>query len=419
MSIHSHRTRPTDPPKPIVISSQNSCGTAAPVVDYRLRRFASRIGGLDLARAVAVLGMFTQHFYRFPTLGLRLEDPSSWPALVNNNSTVLFAVLAGASKSLIDGGRHPRSGPAQLQARMSIVARAIMLFAISGILITLVPTPGSVLGYIAAGFIISLPFLRMPGHRLLVLAAVGVVVVPYPVHILREIVYANTDEVARDSSLNLLVTGLCPALIFLPLFLLGIALGRMDLRDRTTQFRIGGYGFIITTLTFAISTTLTNQFGTITATSFSSNGSFRMPDWKIEYFLASPHLNGVLQMTEGVGISLVVIGVCLFLTSIDPIATLTYPLRALGMCAFTAYVAQFAAVAIVIDKNNYEVPDGFLIILSFVLIVFSSIAIALFGRGPLESAMTEWARWMSRIRLTPASATPPPAPTVLLTDPRP
>lgn len=355
-----------------------------------------RIDGLDVARAIAVLGMFMQHFFSFGTNRLRLTDPSSWPLLVNNNSTVLFAVLAGVSKSLIDGGRCPLPGSWALRSRMNIASRALLLFAISGLLVTLVPTPGSVLGYIAAGFIISLPFLRLAPRTLLILGGFGLVLLPFPMHVLREVVYANTDQVSVDNSIDLLLTGLCPALIFLPLYLIGIALGRLDLRSIRVQSMLIGFGLAVAVGSYVAAALLTGLFGTVGGTAFSSNGHFVMPDWRLEFFIASPHINSVLQMTLGAGISLFVIGACLAVTTNRLAAAVLYPVRAVGMCAFTAYVLQFVAVAVFMEQDDYQVPEHFLIALVVAVLAVSSVSVALRGRGPLESVMTRWAAWFSR-----------------------
>ena len=51
-----------------------------------------RIGGLDLARGLAVLGMFGAHL----DIGTELTaDPASWAAVVDGRSSILFATLAG------------------------------------------------------------------------------------------------------------------------------------------------------------------------------------------------------------------------------------------------------------------------------------------------------------------------------------
>ncbi|MDJ0104948.1 DUF418 domain-containing protein [Rhodococcus erythropolis] len=362
----------------------------------------SRISGLDLARALAILGMFSQHFYSAAGRSVDWSTPSSWIGVVNNNSTILFALLAGVSKSLIDGGRYPGSGPRGLQARTNIMARALALFFISGVLVAFVSTPGSVLGYIAAGFVVSIPFLRVKPNRLFWWAGIGAVLLPYPIHVLKEVVYAHAETVPSDSSLDLLVTGLCPALIFLPVFMVGIALGRCDLRRLSIQLRLVAVGMAVTISSYLASWALATAFGKFEGTAWSTLGAFSAPDWRVEYNTTAPHLNGTLQMTVGIGLALTVIGLSLLLTSQPLIRHLLYPLRALGMCAFTAYIAQFLAVVLWFgtDSADYAPTNQFFLGLSLTLIVATSVWMSVFRRGPLEWILNSWARYMSRMVTT-------------------
>lgn len=60
-----------------------------------------RIYGLDLARGIAILGMFTAH-----TIGggpAFWNHPSTWMGLVNGRSSILFALLAGVSLGIMSG----------------------------------------------------------------------------------------------------------------------------------------------------------------------------------------------------------------------------------------------------------------------------------------------------------------------------
>lgn len=362
---------------------------------------STRLTGLDIARAVAVIGMFMQHFFTPPggVQPLSLFAPASWWALVNNNSTVLFALLAGISKALIDGGRVPPMGTAALQARTNIIGRGIALFLVSGILVTFISTPGSVLGYIAAGFIISTPFLRVPPSRLFAYSAVGLVAIPYPVHVLTEFVASRVETVGADNSVDLLVTGLCPALIFFPVFLIGIAIGRCDLRSTAVQFRLFVVGVVVAAASYLGSWLFTESFGTLEWTRSSVVGAFALPDWRIEYAVTTSHLNGILQMTVGVGVASTVIGSALALASLAGVSKLLFPLRALGMCAFTAYILQFVAVVAVFgtDPMNYMPTNVFFFTLTGALILGASLWLSVFRRGPFEWLLNGWARYLSRI----------------------
>ena len=68
----------------------------------------SRIAGVDLARGLAVLGMLAAHLLWLGSLSW--TEPSTWGAIVNGRSSILFATLAGVSLGLSTGGPTPPSG---------------------------------------------------------------------------------------------------------------------------------------------------------------------------------------------------------------------------------------------------------------------------------------------------------------------
>src|SRR3954465_1671108 len=67
-----------------------------------------RVAGLDVARALAVVGMFGAH------VGAVRADvdvsPASWSGVVNGRASILFAVLAGLSIALLSGRTTPAAG---------------------------------------------------------------------------------------------------------------------------------------------------------------------------------------------------------------------------------------------------------------------------------------------------------------------
>ena len=74
-----------------------------------------RIAGLDLARGLAVIGMFAAHLLWIDPFDI--ADLSTWTDVVNGRSSILFATLAGISIALLTGGRVPVSGAARERAK--------------------------------------------------------------------------------------------------------------------------------------------------------------------------------------------------------------------------------------------------------------------------------------------------------------
>lgn len=101
-----------------------------------------RLAAVDVARALAVLGMVGAHVGS--TAELVWSDPSTWDGLVHGRSSVLFAVLAGVSVALLTG-RTRRPDPADLPAlRLSLVGRGAAIFGV-GLAVELLGTSVAVI----------------------------------------------------------------------------------------------------------------------------------------------------------------------------------------------------------------------------------------------------------------------------------
>src|SRR5690606_4285879 len=121
-----------------------------------------RVAGADVARGIAVLGMFTAHV---GVTSADLGTPEGWLGLAHGRSSILFAVVAGVSLALVTGGRVPPSGQALRTARGRFLVRAALLLAPvagPGLFGTRVPR---IRGCYAAHFVLARPFLRLPRAR--------------------------------------------------------------------------------------------------------------------------------------------------------------------------------------------------------------------------------------------------------------
>ncbi|PKI90596.1 hypothetical protein CW368_10290 [Actinomycetales bacterium SN12] len=200
--------------------------------------------GLDIARALAVLGMMGAHLLTTPELSLL--DPSTWGALVHGRSAILFAVLAGVSISLMTGRtRLPET--AELPAiRLTLVVRGAAIFAI-GLVLELLGTPIAViLTFYGALYIVAAAFVRWRVSHLLIAAGVLAVAGPPLLALLQAVTFHSNGPGA-----GLVLFGTYPLTVWLALLLGGMAIGRAGLertRDRVRLLVIGvllamvGYG---------------------------------------------------------------------------------------------------------------------------------------------------------------------------------
>src|SRR6476469_834941 len=133
-----------------------------------------RIVGVDVARALALLGMMATHM--LPGIeGTHVP----WPQQVaGGRASALFAVLAGVSVALVSGRTAPLHGRARAAASLRLVVRAGIVGAL-GLLLGLVPSGIAViLAYYAVLFLLGLPFLGLRARALALLAGLWAAAAP-------------------------------------------------------------------------------------------------------------------------------------------------------------------------------------------------------------------------------------------------
>ncbi len=200
--------------------------------------------GLDVARALAVLGMMAAHLMSTPEL--TLLDPSTWGALVHGRSAILFAVLAGISVSLVSGRTRAPDAAQAITIRLNLVTRGAIVFVI-GLLLELLGTPIAViLTFYGALYVVAAAFVRWRASRLVIAAAVLAVAGPPLLALLQALTFHSHGPGAE-----LVLFGTYPLTVWLALLFAGMAVGRTRLdrtRDRLRLLVIGvvlaavGYG---------------------------------------------------------------------------------------------------------------------------------------------------------------------------------
>ena len=221
-----------------------------------------RLVGVDVARCLALLGMVATHV-------LASHDPdgsltnAQW--LAGGRASALFAVLAGVSLSLMTGRRTPVQGRERGRRSLALATRAVLVAAIGLALGGLETGIAVILTYYGVLFLMALPFLGLTTKPLLALAAAWVVVGP----VVSQVVRPHLPERRYDSPhfaqladpgplvSELLFTGYYPCVPWLAYVLLGMALGRADLRSRRLQAWLAGAGLAAAVVATAVSRWLT------------------------------------------------------------------------------------------------------------------------------------------------------------------
>lgn len=216
-----------------------------------------------MARCLALLGMVATHVLdqRTANDGLSLSQ-----ALAGGRSSALFAVLAGVSIALMTGRQQPPTGRRRRALSAGLVVRAALIGFLGLLLAELHSGLAIILTYYGLAFVLVLPFLGLRPRALLALAAGWVVVAPVLSHLVRPFLpergFASptlAQLLLQPAHLlsELLLTGYYPVLPWLAYFLVGMALGRLDLTARRTAAVLALVGAVVAVVATLVSHWLT------------------------------------------------------------------------------------------------------------------------------------------------------------------
>lgn len=320
-----------------------------------------RITGVDVARGLAVLGMLTAHVGPGGP-----DDPWPWSLaqVVDGRSAALFVLLSGVSVALISGGSSPVVGTRRALARTKLLVRAFSVLGI-GVAVLLLGTPIAViLPTYAVLFAAAVPLLGTDPRKLLG-GAVAVAAIGPVLHLALQPVFLRLPGRAWT---DILVGDFYPAVVWFAYVLVGLAVGRTDLRDRGVRLRLLGAGVALAVVGHALSALLTRVLAGDEAL--------------VALVTTEPHSSSVLEVVANTGVGLAVLALCLLVADAAP--ALVAPLAATGALALTAYTAQLVAIAALGEAVVWEPSTGTWLAFVGVTLAACWLWRAAFGRGPLE-----------------------------------
>ncbi|MDX3580446.1 DUF418 domain-containing protein [Streptomyces europaeiscabiei] len=374
-----------------------------------------RLVGLDLARGLAVFGMYAVHVGPAPgqdgVIGFLME-------LAQGRSSALFAVLAGFAVALITGRRTPRTGLAGRQAVAKVIIRAVILMAL-GTALTLTGTPVvPILAFYGLFFLLVLPLHRL-GAKPLALIAVGWALVgPQLLYALKPVVGGRVflSYGQADGIVSLFFTGGYPALTWVPFVIAGMAVARCDLAATTVRVRLAltgialavtGYGgsWLALRLVPGAAEAVRkaeegsggSSMSSMSSVSPDSIGIFG--DSPAGMLASAPHSEATPSIVAATGVAILVITVCLAAMDAFPrLRRLAGPVIAVGSMSLTAYV--YHIVAIWLLNTEDATVQSLYILLGFIasVTVLATIWSRFFQRGPLEWLVGRATEMARRIR---------------------
>jgi uncharacterized membrane protein YeiB len=371
-----------------------------------------RLVGVDLARAVAVFGMYVVHIG--PPLSTT-DGVASWIRyLADGHSSVLFATLAGFSLTLIAGRPEPKTGRAGRQARARIAIRAVVLLAL-GTAMAMEYGGVVILGFYGVYFLLALPLVRLRTKTLAITAAALALVAPQLAYVLNSQLSGPMQSISAHDPLlrlsdvgvlDLLLTGFYPAMTWMPFVVAGLALGRLDLSATVVQWRLAIFGAGITVAAYGTSLLLagsdalrsTAEDGSSSSGSSGSwsgssgsvpldSGSFD-DKWSASGLLvAGPHSGTTFDIIGSVGVAiLMIVAATVAMERLPRLRRLATPVIAVGTMSLTAYVGHFVIQGWLPWFGASYDEESWVLLILFVLgaIAFAGIWSRFVGRGPLE-----------------------------------
>lgn len=387
------------------------------------QRFAEqRLTGVDLARGAALLAMMATHL--LPTIAPNAAghaDPT-WVGLVfSGRAAALLAVLAGVSLSL---GRVPAA-----VNRLGLAFRAAVIAAVGLSLGMLQVDIAVILVQYAVLFWCAIPVLRLGQRALVLLSSAWILLAPIATFELRPWLLGATDparlghnpmwpDLADPLKLfgDLFVTGFYPVIEWFAYLLVGLWIGRLQLRRWGVQVGLVCGGAAAAVLAKGAEWALMIPLGGRAALMATPQAS----QWPLDAMLranltgvdqtgsvwwlatAAPHSGTTLDLLHTVGTSAAVLGAFLLVARIRPLERigLLRPLAGAGGMTLTLYTVHVFAAAWSEGGGTPGLEREGLLAIHIVAALSVGLLFRANGwRGPLEWA-THGASRLGRIKQT-------------------
>ena len=354
---------------------------------------AGRVVGVDVARGFALLGMAATHI--FPE---SRPDGSLHPAylIAAGRASALFAVLAGVSLSLVVA-----RSTVLARVRVATVVRSALLLLLGLALGTVDSPPLVILAYYALLFLVAVPLLGLPLRVLVALAVCWALVAPVLSQLLRSTVvdpFVIDEPGGRDLPVQLAVSGVYPVLTWTTYLLVGLAVGRLALREARVATALVAAGAAAALGARLLSALLLDRAGGRAALVAPGLGRDQVdraldaglfgvtPTGDSAWLLvAAPHSGTTFDLVGTSGSAVAVLGVCLLLTGrgVGPLL----PVAAAGSMTLTLYTLHVLALR---TDGPFLLDDRlelWLLHAAAALVLATAWRLTV-GRGPLEAVTT-------------------------------
>lgn len=356
---------------------------------------SKRIIGLDVARALAIIGMIIVNFK--VVFG---QHGSPWLAtltsFLDGKAAAIFVVLAGIGLALMTRSALLSSDPAKLpQSVWRIVKRAVFLFVLG--LSWMEIWPADILHFYGLYMLVALLFIRYSSR--VVLSGTVLLILMYPLLFL-VLSYESGWDFSTLTYLdfwtvtgflrNLFFNGFHPVLPWAAFLLFGLWYGRQDLHN---------IRFLKQALWWGSSVFILTQLLSLGLTQFLAQDPALSPANVEALVGTSPMPPLPLYMLNGLSIATVVISACILLTRRYPNHYVLQALHQTGKLALTFYAAHILVGMGLVEilgtgaLGTYSIyfSVAYALVFSLLCLVFANVWLVYKKSGPLEWVM----RWMT------------------------
>ncbi len=366
----------------------------------------TRLDGVDLARAIAILGMFVAHTFshHYPE--------NSWLNLADGRASILFAILAGISVEFLTSKRGRAT-------ERSLIIRGSLLAAL-GLSLSLLPVgPMVILTTYGALYCFVAPVVYRWNSKTLAIAAATLAIswpilvklmhpllLPTPLRGITPTWHMLLTFQWRTFAEALFITGLFPVIAWTPYLLFGIVIGRMLKQGQRALQRLtialgilAGFAglavsqLIVYPLGFAQRYSQFHPDGQVATDFLLHNASGRpVPDhweWLLIYV---PHSGSIVETLSSGGFAAAIIILSVWICAALPITSTVHrvlqPLLYLGRMPLTVYSAHVCAIGLATMLGG-TLTAPFAAWLNLLLpIAFATWWFRNHKRGPLEALLT-------------------------------
>lgn len=350
-----------------------------------------RIIGIDVARALAVVGMIIVNFK--VVLG---ENGNGWlktvVSIFDGKAAATFVVLAGVGLALMTNTAVKNQDNKKIRtARKRIIKRAVFLFVVGLSYIWI--WPADILHFYGIYMLITLPFINRPLEQIVIGAISLILLYPFLITMLDYEVGWNlvTLEYAdfwtfKGFFRNLFYNGFHPVIPWTAFMLFGLWYGKQNLRDDQ---------FLKKSLWVSLSVFIAIQLLSFGLIQYFSDGSLKSTEALTLVLGTDPMPPMPIYMINGISISITIISACILLTKKYEHSPIINALNKTGQLALTFYVAHVILGMGIMEEvgssklGEYSIEFSVIYALLFSLfcILFANIWLKYKKSGPLEWIM--------------------------------